>query len=357
MAAELTYDANGVAQMFSVGATPWHREGHLLTEAPSFDEALRLAGLDYEVVKRPTKIVLNPLDVQAGLPAQLQDSTMAFVTFRTDTEQELGSVGKGYTVVQNHEAFEVLRPLIESGHALLETGGSLREGADAWLLVRWNLTDFGPVVKEVFADELVPFGLIAANHSGRRGILLQDTAVRVVCANTLGAAERRGGERERAVKVIHTGDARQKLIDAAETLWGGVIERYETLAQQYRAMRQTILSPEQFERLVAQPVAGGAHPTQRRNWNPEARMANAVVERYERKVAAVTRLWTDGKGHSGDQSAWEAYNGAVEAIDHNVDGLWPTRGGVYRTASLLDGSLHNTKAAVLAKLVKASGAA
>lgn len=350
MGAELSRDEQGVAEMFSVLQTPWHKEGHILTEAPSFEAGLELAGLNYEVVKRPTKIVIDEGDEMAGRPVLTQDSKLAYVTFRTDTMTELGMVGPGYSVVQNHEAFEVMRPLIDSGHAKLETGGSLRDGADAWLMLRWNLEEFGPVVRELFADGMIPFGLIAANHSGRRGILLQNTVVRVVCANTLGMAESSG---EQAVKVIHTGDARQKLIDAAESLWGGIIERYEVLAKQYNAMRATILTDEQFAQLVLAPVAG-LHPEKRRNWNPEARMAVSVVTRYEEKIKTLTSLWTAGKGHTGDKSAWEAYNGVVECLDHDEAGLWPTRGGVYRTASLLNGSLRATKTAVLDNLVHAS---
>ena len=51
MAHELAFE-NGAAQMFSVRQTPWHREGHVLTAAPTYEEAIRLAGLDYPVEKR-----------------------------------------------------------------------------------------------------------------------------------------------------------------------------------------------------------------------------------------------------------------------------------------------------------------
>ena len=39
--------------MFSVDATPWHREGTILREAPSLKEALELGGLDFNVDVRP----------------------------------------------------------------------------------------------------------------------------------------------------------------------------------------------------------------------------------------------------------------------------------------------------------------
>ena len=51
MSAELEI-RNGTASMFSVRVTPWHREGHILTAAPSFDDAMALGRLDY--TKSPT---------------------------------------------------------------------------------------------------------------------------------------------------------------------------------------------------------------------------------------------------------------------------------------------------------------
>lgn len=106
----------------------------------------------------------------------------------------LGPVGSAYELVTNRGAFEVLRPLVDQKVAALETGGVLRDGADAWLLVRWNLEQFGPEAREVVAQDggLLPSATVMANHSSRRGVMLGHTASRVVCANTLG---RQSGKR------------------------------------------------------------------------------------------------------------------------------------------------------------------
>lgn len=342
MAHELEFQ-QGVASTFSVGETPWHREGIILAEAPSYAEAIKLARLDYPVEK-------VGLFRQVGDPTQQEyvESTVGFATVRTDTGKELGSVGKDYSVVQNKDAFAILEPLVNDGVATLETGGVLRDGADAWLLMRWNLAKFGPIVREVFADEVIPFGLVSTNHSGRRGVLVKDTPIRVVCANTLGAAEGEGGH---AITVRHTGDANVRLVEAAQSMWGAMIERMETTARAYRTLKARYLDEEMFKTLVVDAIA--TDPRKRSEFNPEAKLAEMVVERYERKVTRVTELWTSGKGHTGDHSAWEAYNGAVELLDHDRD-LFPTRAGAFRTASLLDGDLGKRKAAVLANLLGAA---
>lgn len=336
MAHELEF-LNGVASFFSVAQTAWHGEGTILTAAPTLDEAMQIANLDYTVEKRPTmyQCVTPDGDTYA------KQSDVAFVTVRTDSQQELGAVGKDYHVMQNADAFRVLEPLLDTGIASLETGGVLRNGSDAWLMVKWDLTRFGPIVREVFADEVLPFGLLANNHSGRRGILLQDTNVRVVCANTLGFAER---NTERRIVVKHSAQGMDKLIEAAQTLWHGIIERYEVLAKQYETLRSTMMTVEQFDAAVLDILA--PDPRKDPKFNPDAKLAEVVVARADRKRDEVSRLWFEGKGHTGEPNAWYAYNAAVEAIDHNRE-LWPTRAGSWRTASLLDGTLKQMKDKVL----------
>ena len=348
MAHELTFNQNGVANIFSVRETPWHKEGVILRDAPTLDEAMALAGHMYDVDVRPTYI-LNAAGEYVP--------SMGRSTVRTDTGAELGSVGGKYTPLQNAEAFGTLAPLLDTGVASLETGGTLRNGADAWMQIRFNTDQFGPVVKEIFADEVVPFGLIANNHAGRRGVLFQITPIRVVCANTLGMSESRAGisgregtaDDGRAIMIRHTASVGVRAVEAAERLFRGIVERYEVVATQYRALKQTRLDLQQFVELVSDVVA--PDPRDNPRWNPESRAAESVIGRAEAKRARLEQLWTGGTGHTGDHSAWEAYNAATEALDHDTD-LWPTRAGVYRTQSLMFGEYGRLKAEVLKGLVE-----
>jgi phage/plasmid-like protein (TIGR03299 family) len=347
MAHELVF-RNGQAQMFAVGETPWHREGKVLTDAPSWDVAFTLAEFDYPLEKRP---YFRPVDV-ADLSRGFAQSADAFYVYRPDINKSFGSVGADYEIVPNRQAFEVLKPLVDEGILKLETGGVLRDGADAWLMGRWDLSKFGTVVREVFEKDggLLPYATVMANHSGRRGILLGSTSIRVVCANTLGMAERQadGQDARRWVNVTHKHGAVEMLKEAAEELFLRVLASYDTMARQYRLLMETPLPYEAFDKLVLDVVA--PDPRQDKAFNPSAKLAETVVARADRKRAEVRRLWTDGKGHTGEQNAWFAYNGVAECLDHNRD-LWPTRSGAWRTASLLTGQLSQMKAKVVENLV------
>lgn len=339
------------ADMFSVIETPWHNEGTLLGESPSMDQAIEIAKLDYQVDKLETSITLKTDD---GTDTFARTSKLAFVTMRMDRKIELGSVGPQYQVVQNRDAFKAtIGPLVDSGVMKLETGGVLRDGADAWLLGRFDVSKFGPVVREVFTEEVIPYALVKVNHSGRRNNEIVLTPIRVVCANTLGAVEQEvEGGHSLAASIRHTGEVEARMVEAAQNLFGGIIERYEVIAQQYRTLKGFYLDEAMLRSLVIVPSIG-VHPTSRKEWNPEARMATAVIERYEAKATEIERLWHEGKGHVADNSAWEAYNGLVEAIDHNTE-LFPTRTGVYRTQALTDGTLRDMKHAALTALVGAA---
>jgi phage/plasmid-like protein (TIGR03299 family) len=334
MAHELTF-RNGVAETFSVRKTPWHQEGHVLTEAPTLAMALELAGQNFEVECTALYIRRTTEDGDE----YFVPSSHGRAVIRTDTGQELGAVGRKYTPLQNVEAFRVLEPLLDTGVVSLETGGSLREGADVWLQVRFNVDRFGPMVREVFADKVIPYGLVANNHNGRRGVLLQLTPVRVVCANTLGMAERQGRKSDRAITVRHTPNVARQTIKAAEHLFRGIVERYEEVATAYRALQQVALQEAEFRRLVLDVIAPEA----------SAEANSRTVELAEERRAEVRRLWDEGDGHLGDRTAWEAYNGGVQAIDHNAR-LFPTDGP--RTASLMNGSLAEKKVLLLDGLTR-----
>jgi hypothetical protein len=144
MAAELDYMTDGTANLFysGVGGTPWHREGVELGPDDCFDFDLVMdRHFSYPLEKLP---YYAPVDPAAAPDERVYvEGRGAYYVWRPDTKKVLGPVGSAYEIVTNRQAFEVLKPLVDERVAALETGGVLRDGADAWLLVRWNLERFG----------------------------------------------------------------------------------------------------------------------------------------------------------------------------------------------------------------------
>lgn len=336
---ELDRLPDGTGAMFSVRATPWHREGMLLSEAPSLEDALRLAGLDFDVEVRPLYTRSRPTPELPDV-FTYERAPDAFATVRTDRQSVLGVVSGRYQPLQNRDAFGVLEPLLDAGLASLETGGALRGGRDVWMLVRFNVDS--PVVREVFADEIIPFGMISNNHAGQRQVVVQETPIRVVCANTLGASLR---DRRRAIGVRHTASVEARTTEAARRLWKGLVERYDRVAQQYRALKELHLDTALFRKLVLDVAAPVPTELDQAGLTPRQEGARRrVVARRSR----LSQLWTEGTGHCGDHSAWEAYNAVAQSVDHD-EAVWRVRDS--RVESLLDGRLVEVKDKVLAALI------
>ncbi len=169
--------------------------------------------------------------------------------------------------------------------------------------------------------------------------------MRVVCANTLGMAE--AGRADTAETVRHVGDAEQRLVDAAQRLFANTVASYEATAKAYTTLRETIITEKEFERCVLDLIA--PMPTVGSRFDPSSRMAQTVMVRVVERRETLHKLWMEGTGQNGTPSAWAAYQACTEALDHNVDGRWPTR--TERAASLFDGPLANAKARVLDRLV------
>lgn len=340
MAHELDTRANGVAAMFSVRETPWHNEGTLLVDAPSLDEGMKLGGLDFDVALQPMRTTIA-LDGGDSVDMEVPDQRAVVRTDRTDSSAILGVVGPSYHVLQNRPAFGVLEPLLDAGVAELETGGTLRGGRDVWMMVKFNITD--PQVQDVFKGEVVPFGLISNNHNGARKVTLQMTPIRVVCANTLGMALANGRD---AITVRHTTNVKTRHIDAAQQLFVDFTTRYRVIAEQYQTLKNVTITEQGFEQAVLDLLAALPEAPKGEQKNNIATAAyERAKERAEAKRSRLIALRTEGIGHTGDGSAWEAYQAVTQSLDHDAD-LWKVT-GESRVQSLFDGALGKSKKAAL----------
>jgi phage/plasmid-like protein (TIGR03299 family) len=356
MAHEIDF-SKGYAAMFAHARQPvWHQQetgAKILQYHPTVEAALIEAGLDFIVDKVPTKRLMSD--------GRLLDNSLAFSTIRQDTGAELGMVGRDYTPLQNIDALRIFQPLLDSGHCVIETAGALRGGADVWVAVAWNLERFSEQARTLFQSDprgLLPYSVIRNNHNGRSNVVGMDVTICPVCANTLGFALSQAGASEtegregrvsgNAFAVKHSQNVKENVEAQASAMWADRVALFDLIAAQYALLKRTTLDAATFARCVLDVAA--PDPTKNPRFNPEARMAGVVIERAVAKRAELARAWRQGSGHTGDGSAWEAYNGLVEVIDHNSE-LYPTRSGVYRTQALLDGALGRIKQTVVNRLV------
>lgn len=184
----------------------WHRKGVVVEEDTMVSAvAIEKAGLDWLVEQRP---LLTPTLDWSGD----EEVPTHKLLIRASDGAHLGVVGKSFVPVQNKVAFEFLDTLLDSGEAVVHTAGSLRGGKRVWIQAR--------LTKEYLVggdpgERLDPFVLVVNGHDGTMAFTVANTAVRAVCANTVGAGLRKA---LRTFRVRHSQGLAGKVQEARRVL-------------------------------------------------------------------------------------------------------------------------------------------
>jgi phage/plasmid-like protein (TIGR03299 family) len=213
MAHNLFYnEQTGKTSFFSVKEKAWHGLGQIVADYPTSAEAIRFAGLDYTVEKRPlfTNVLEN--DLTNGEDFGKIAVPNFYATVRNDNNSVLGVVGKDYEVVQNADAFQFFDAIVGGGSGIqYETAGALGKGERVFITAK--LPDY---IKVGRADLIEQYLFLTTSHDGFGSISAAFTPIRIVCNNTLNAALR---NQTGAIKIRHTASANDRL-KQAHTLMG-----------------------------------------------------------------------------------------------------------------------------------------
>ena len=236
--------AANVESMFYVRETPWHGLGTKVLEAPASKDALQLAGLDWRVLQEP--IYTATKELVDGYKANVRDSD----------RKVLGVVTDRYRVIQNDEAFAFTDELLGAG-VKYETAGSLQGGRKVWLLAHM------PHEYIISGERISPYLLFSNTHDGSGAIKVALTPIRVVCQNTLNLAL---ANAKRSWSMIHTGDIKEKMQEARDTLF--LAENYmDELGKEFEALRMKKLTDKRVMEYIEilLPIEDGSTPQQEKN--------------------------------------------------------------------------------------------
>jgi len=199
---------------FSVKQKAWHSLGTIIEHYPTSSEAIKHAGLDFMVEKRPLFTYDNE-NYTADPDTELMIPEIAvpdyYATIRTDTKQVLGVVGRDYHVVQNVDAFSFFDSIVGGKDGILyETAGALGKGERIFITAK--LPEFIKVGK---SDLIEQYLFLTTSHDGFGSITASFTPIRVCCQNTLNAALK---SQTGAVKIRDTANAHERLKQAHKLL-------------------------------------------------------------------------------------------------------------------------------------------
>lgn len=245
-----------VETMYSTREKPWHGLGTVVREAPTSENALRLAGLDWNVV-------------QEAIYTPCREKIEGFKANVRDTDRKvLGVVSDRYKVVQNVEAFSFTDELL--GHGVrYETAGSLSGGRRVWLLARL------PREYIIAGERISPYLVFSNTHDGSGSVKVAVTPVRVVCNNTLNLALETA---QRSFSMVHTGNISDKITEARDTLFKA--ESYmDRLGAEFEQLHQQKVTDAEVQKYIELliPMESNATRTQEKNVN---RLREDLATRY-----------------------------------------------------------------------------
>lgn len=307
-----------------VGETPWHGLGLRLEKSPNTDTAIRAAGLNWNVVKKP----VYAFDGGAFCVVPGYQATVREDRWGQHECTPFGLVGENYEVLQNRDAFAFFEPLIQSGSVTYETAGALGDGERVWMLAKVHGD-----IRIKGEDRIERYLLLSNGHDGRTALQIRFTPVRVVCMNTLIWALASSDN----ILKAHHGRGMNRRVERAEEAVKLILGRYDELATHFERLAAVSMTTEKLARYV-----NTVFPTPKRKPNQTDRSYEQNVAENNRLRDTSARLFIEGRGN--DQAAirgtlWAAYNGVTEVLDHYLG----YRDRNHRMESLCFGDGERTK--------------
>lgn len=221
----------------------WHRfdrGGHKVPDAGAklgIDEALSLAGLDFEVELRK---IASPNRKGNWIVDQARRGVV-----RCDSDRLLGVVGKRYRPVQHREALSFIDEITTGFDARVDCVWGSSDGARIRAAVKYKHD-----VDIAGADQARPYLLFSTSHDGRGSVKMDVQAVQLSCLNQLPGLVRRADWRW---TVHHSTSAKEKLRAAAEAV-AQADSHMEALAAELAALASEPIADREAEAVVGRCV-------------------------------------------------------------------------------------------------------
>jgi phage/plasmid-like protein (TIGR03299 family) len=303
--------AHNVETMFSAGRQkPWHyaetsEVTKLIQEAPTSKDALRYAGLDWEVLQ-------TPVYMENGIVIPNYKANV-----RSTDNACLGIVTNRYQIVQNTEAFEFTDAIVgetENGVVTYETAGSLCGGRKIWLLAKMP-------VQKVLDDDVEPYMFFCNSHDGSGAIKVGMTPIRIVCNNTLNMALA-GAKRSWSTK--HVGDMQSKLEEAKLCL--SMADQYmQNLDIEADRLANAKLYKEQIDEILDEMFPVDDKDTERKKQNVQSVKDSFYVAYFMPDILKF------------GESAWRAVNAMSDMVTHSTPKRNTTSYEENRWGKIMDG--------------------
>lgn len=301
MSHQIEINADGTANAAFARRPAWHQLGTVMAREMTVTEALTNAGLAgwnvHPVKAFAEETVMDKDGVDTIRITDPRNSLAVRTNPRTGGFESLGVVGDNFGFVQNEELGPFMEAILDkSGAEFIDTAGSLDDGRRVFMTAK--------LPQDIMVggvDRLNLFLAVLNAHDGTRAFTSLLTPVRVVCANTEGAALRNCPQ---SWTRRHSSKIGSAVAEAAQAL--GMAERYTALfTEESERMIQTALTEAKFQEIVA-----GLFPA------PDPDAGVRTHNNYAKKIETITGLWHADTQKEIAFTRWAGYNALTEFSDH-----------------------------------------
>jgi phage/plasmid-like protein (TIGR03299 family) len=283
---------------FSVREASWHGLAEVLEDYPGREEAMRVAGHDFNIIEAPMLADAWAWGSKAKFPVDGWK-----VLIRDDSKTAIGVVRDSYIVVPNNTMWDIVDALMKSDSAVkYETAGVLREGAVLWVLAKLD----EPSMVKGDDSEIYPYVMVATTHDGTGACKAQVTSVRVICMNTYNMATSEKDRHGLAYKFIHTKNVMDRIEEAKEAL-GLVRQRHGEFMELANELADIKVNKTQITDFITQFIP-----------DPPA---NVYTDRMKKNInTARETMFTIMQGETippqHKNTAYGLYCAGIEYLDH-----------------------------------------
>jgi phage/plasmid-like protein (TIGR03299 family) len=291
-----------------VKESAWHGLGNVVETAPqSTAEALKLAGMDWQVQEQP----LVTFGAE-GIPQSVEGWK---ALKRSDNGQVLHVARENYTVVQNSEAFSFFDEILADGSCELSAAVSLNAGRRVAITATVN-GSHGEVIP---GDEVYSKLILFNAHDGSLSLGVMFGATRVVCANKLAIALNEAkrskarfngsddiafSENQRVIRLRHTKNILENL-DLVKKAINVSARKFDLTLQEYKAMANAKMNDALYRTYLERVFAPDLE---------EGRSVQALRCYDQLQNNFASGIGSDIKGVNG--TVWAGYNALTEFATH-----------------------------------------
>lgn len=343
MAHNLNIQSNGVASFVSLRQSAWHGLGTVVQTEMNDADLMRHAGIDWPVTEQP---IYAGTSVAIGAETMTTYEAVAGHKLLRRGASNIAVVGEDYRVFQNAELVALMRRI--GGPSLVwETAGCLGKiGSTVWGLARMPDLSFA-----LGNDAQDMFMLISNGHGNARALTIMPTLVRVVCQNTMRAAD---GTKAKQQERLDNADRRDFSVPALSS--GYAIMHTASLdaaVADVTAAYQSCIANRDATKVAFDMLAKKACDAAdaRAYWETvfaetaaadESDRSRAMrVERDGNRRAALATIWNSPTTNT--DAARDTYFGAYQAAVEYIDHVAPARSTAGRAFRAVMGADVGTK--------------